>query len=35
MEVSAFQSKLKRSGHNAADELNKRLIAQMAREVPE
>ena len=35
VEVAAFQSKLKRSGHNAADELNKRLIAQMAREVPE
>ncbi len=30
VEVSAFQSKLKRSGHNAADELNKRLIAQMS-----
>ena len=35
VEVAAFQSKLKRSGHNAADELNKRLIAQMASEVPE
>ena len=30
VEVSAFQTKLKRSGHNAADELNKRLIAQMS-----
>ena len=30
VEVASFQSKLKRSGHNAAEELNKRLIAQMA-----
>ena len=35
VEVAAFQSKLKRSGHNAADELNKRLIAQMSGETPE
>ena len=32
VEVAAFQNKLKRSGHNPAEELNKRLIAQMARE---
>lgn len=30
IEVSAFQVKLRKSGYNAADELNKRLIAQMA-----
>jgi len=35
VEVAAFQSKLKRAGHNAADELNKRLIAQMSGETPE
>jgi len=35
VEVAAFQSKLKRAGHNAADELNKRLIAQMSDETLE
>ncbi len=35
VEVAAFQSKLKRSGHNAAEELNKRLIAQMSSDAPE
>jgi HPr kinase/phosphorylase len=35
VEVAAFQTKLKRSGHNAADELNKRLIAQMSGDAPE
>jgi len=35
VEVAAFQTKLKRSGHNAADELNKRLIAQMSSDAPE
>ena len=35
VEVAAFQNKLKRSGHNPAEELNKRLIAQMAREASE
>jgi HPr kinase/phosphorylase len=30
VEVAAFQTKLKRSGYNAAEELNKRLIAKMA-----
>ena len=35
VEVAAFQNKLKRSGHNPAEELNKRLIAQMSREGPE
>jgi HPr kinase/phosphorylase len=30
IEVAAFQVKLRKSGYNAADELNKRLIAQMA-----
>jgi HPr kinase/phosphorylase len=30
IEVAAFQIKLKNSGHNAARELNERLIAQMA-----
>jgi len=32
IEVAAFQTKLNKSGYNAAQELNKRLIAQM---VPE
>ena len=35
VEVAAFQTKLKRSGHNAADELNKRLIAKMSGDAPE
>ena len=35
VEVAAFQSKLKQSGHNAAEELNKRLIAEMSSDVPE
>ena len=30
IEVAAFQTKLKMSGHNAAKELNDRLLAQMA-----
>ena len=30
IEVAAFQTKLRKSGYNAAEELNKRLIAQMA-----
>jgi serine kinase of HPr protein (carbohydrate metabolism regulator) len=29
IEVAAYQTKLKRSGYNAAQELNERLIAQM------
>lgn len=32
IEVAAFQTKLKLSGYNAAEELNERLIARMARE---
>jgi len=35
VEVAAFQSKLRQSGHNAAEELNKRLIAKMAGDVSE
>ncbi len=35
VEVAAFQSKLKGTGYNAAEELNKRLIAQMNPERPE
>jgi HPr kinase/phosphorylase len=30
IEVAAFQTKLKMSGHNAAQELNERLIAHMS-----
>ena len=30
IEVAAFQIKLRKSGYNAAEELNKRLLAQMA-----
>lgn len=30
IEVAAFQTKLRKSGYNAAEELNRRLIAQMA-----
>ena len=30
IEVAAFQTKLRKSGYNAAEDLNKRLIAQMA-----
>ena len=30
IEVAAFQNKLKRSGHNPAEELNKRLLAHMS-----
>jgi HPr kinase/phosphorylase len=30
IEVAAFQTKLKLSGHNAAQELNERLIAHMS-----
>jgi HPr kinase/phosphorylase len=33
IEVAAFQTKLNKSGYNAAEELNKRLIAQMAPEI--
>lgn len=33
VEVAAFQSKLKRSGYNAAKELNKRLISKMSGDV--
>jgi HPr kinase/phosphorylase len=32
IEVAAFQTKLKRSGYNAAQELNDRLIAHMSAE---
>lgn len=32
IEVAAFQTKLKRSGHNSAKELNDRLIAKMTKE---
>lgn len=35
IEVAAFQSKLKSSGHNAAEELNNRLIAKMSSDVSE
>ena len=35
VEVAAFQGKLKSTGYNAADELNKRLIAQMNPDEPE
>jgi HPr kinase/phosphorylase len=34
IEVAAFQVKLRKSGYNAAEELNKRLIAQMADKKP-
>ncbi|HXR04753.1 MAG TPA: HPr(Ser) kinase/phosphatase [Verrucomicrobiae bacterium] len=34
IEVAAFQTKLKMSGQNAAQELNQRLIAQMSSETP-
>jgi len=34
IEVAAFQTKLKMSGHNAAQELNNRLIAQMSSGAP-
>jgi len=34
IEVAAFQVKLRKSGYNAAEELNKRLIAQMAEKSP-
>jgi HPr kinase/phosphorylase len=34
IEVAAFQTKLKMSGHNAAQELNERLIAHMSRNNP-
>jgi HPr kinase/phosphorylase len=29
IEVAAFQTKLKKAGHNAAEDLNSRLIARM------
>jgi len=35
IEVAAFQVKLRKSGYNAAEELNKRLLAQMADKVAE
>jgi len=34
IEVAAFQAKLRKSGYNAAEELNKRLIAQMTEKSP-
>jgi HPr kinase/phosphorylase len=34
IEVAAFQVKLRKSGYNAAEELNNRLLAQMAAAVP-
>ena len=34
IEVAAFQIKLRKSGYNAAEELNNRLLAQMAEEAP-
>jgi len=34
IEVAAFQIKLRRSGYNAAHELNNRLLAQMAAASP-
>ncbi len=34
IEVAAFQIKLRKSGYNAAEELNKRLLAQMAEKSP-
>jgi HPr kinase/phosphorylase len=34
IEVAAFQIKLRKSGYNAAEELNKRLLAQMAENSP-
>jgi HPr kinase/phosphorylase len=34
IEVAAFQIKLRKSGYNAAEELNKRLLAQMAEKAP-
>jgi HPr kinase/phosphorylase len=34
IEVAAFQIKLRKSGYNAAEELNKRLLAQMADKAP-
>ena len=34
IEVAAFQAKLRKSGYNAAEELNKRLLAQMAEKAP-
>jgi len=34
IEVAAFQTKLRKSGYNAAEELNKRLLAQMADKPP-
>ncbi len=34
IEVAAFQTKLRKSGYNAAEELNKRLLAQMAEQTP-
>jgi len=34
IEVAAFQIKLRKSGYNAAHELNNRLLAQMAEKIP-
>ena len=34
IEVAAFQTKLRKSGYNAASELNQRLLAQMAESAP-
>ena len=35
IEVASFAVKLRKSGYNAAEELNKRLLAQMAEKAPE
>jgi HPr kinase/phosphorylase len=35
VEVAAFQVKLRKSGYNAAEELNQRLLAQMAQKAAE
>ena len=35
IEVAAFQNKLRRSGHNSAEELNKRLIRSMSEKGPQ
>ena len=34
IEVAAFQTKLRKSGYNAAEALNQRLLAQMAESAP-
>jgi HPr kinase/phosphorylase len=35
VEVAAFQVKLRKSGYNAAEDLNQRLLAQMAQKAAE